>query len=102
MAEVPTFRGYWSIKEALERMAPLAEWTKKFKPQQRHLTLLRKDYDLIRRWPKAAHIHQIEVVGDEVWYQGLELTYDSGPKRYGKAEKPVQSDLADDRAVSDP
>lgn len=88
-----TFRGYWAIKEVLDRMAPLAAWTKQFKPQQRHLTLPRKDYDLIRRWPKASHVHQTEVVGAEVWYHGLELTYDGGPKRYEKAAEPVQVDV---------
>lgn len=92
MAE-QTFRGYWSIKEVLERMDPLVEWTKKFKPQQRHITLARKDYDLIRRWPKASHVHQIEVVGPETWYHGFELTYDGGPTRYGKAAEAIQTDV---------
>jgi len=93
MADAPSFRGYWSIKEVLDRMQPLAEWTRKFKPNQRHLTLPRKDYDLIRRWPKAAHIHQIEVVGSEVWFHEFELTYDGGPRRYEKPALPVQTDI---------
>lgn len=94
MAE-KTFRGYWAIKEVLDRMQPLAEWTKQFKPQQRHLTLERKDYDLIRRWPKAAHIHGIECVGPETWFHEFELTYDGGPRRYVQPAVPIQVDVED-------
>lgn len=87
------FRGYWAIKEVIDRMKPLADWTKRFKPNQRHPTLPRKDYDLIRRWPKAADIHEVTVVGSEVWYHGLELTYDGGPRRYEKLAAPMQTDI---------
>lgn len=94
MAEA-TFRGYWAIKELIERLEPLTEWTKQFKPAQRHITLARKDYDLVRRWPKAAHIHQIECVGPETWYHGYELTYDGGPRRYRPPPPPEQTDIED-------
>ena len=93
MAEGATFRGYWAIKEVLGRLDPLVAWTKQFKPQQRHVTLAKKDYDLIRRWPKAAHVHQIECVGPDTWYHGLELTYDGGPGRYDKQRGPLQTDI---------
>lgn len=93
MAEATSFRGYWAIKEVLERMDPLVEWTKRFKAHQRHITLARKDYDLIRRWPKAAHVHQIECVGPETWYHGFELTYDGGPRRYVAAAQAIQTDV---------
>lgn len=86
-------KGYWSISELVQRMAPLAEWTKRFKPEQGYLRLSRKDYDLIRRWPKAAHSLEIEVTKSGAWYRGLELTYDAGPKRYQKPTGPAQVDL---------
>jgi hypothetical protein len=93
MAETPTFRGYWAIREVVERLWPLADWTRQFKPNQRHLTIRRKDYDLIMRWPKAAHVNQIEVMNGEAWYHGLELTYDGGPRRYQPPAQPQQVDV---------
>lgn len=87
------FRGYRGIEEIVSRIGPLVDWTKKFKPDQRHLTLTRKDYDLISRWPKAAHVHGIEVVGKDIWFHGLELTYDSGMSRYAKSAAPDQADI---------
>lgn len=87
------FRGYRGIDEIIQRMQPLVDWTKKFKPEQQCLRLERKDYDLIKRWPKAAHCHGIDVVGNEIWWQGLELVYDSGMSRYAKLSSPVQADI---------
>jgi hypothetical protein len=95
MADAPSFRGYWAIREVVERLAPLAEWTKRFKPNQQHLTLQRKDYDLILRWPKAAHVNDVTVINGEAWYHGLELTYDGGPRRYQPPVLPRQVDVED-------
>lgn len=94
MAET-AFRGYASIGEVMKRMTKLIEWTRQFKPQQQHMTLQRTDYDLIKRWPKAAAAHGISVVdnGRELWYRGLELTYDGGPRRYERPPTPVQTDI---------
>jgi hypothetical protein len=84
-------RGYRGIEEIKARMTPLMEWTKQFKPEQQHLCLQRKDYDLIKRWPKAAHCHEIEVLSTgEIWWRGLELVYDSGMGRYAKPRVPQQ------------
>ena len=87
------FQGYRLIEQLMKNLGPLADWTRKFKPGQQHLTLARTDYDAIQRWPRAAHCFEIEVLSTgEVWYRGLELTYDGGPKRYGNVA-PVQSDI---------
>jgi hypothetical protein len=88
-------RGFRGIQEVVERMTPLMEWTKQFKPEQMHLTLARRDYDLIKRYRKAAEANDIYVVnGREIWWRGLELVYDSGPSRYPiKQPSPVQADV---------
>lgn len=88
-------RGYWGIREITERMQPLVDWTKQFKPEQRCLRLARKDYDLIKRWPKAGHSLGIDYVNTEMWWQGLELVYDSSLGRYAKIEAPQQIDVED-------
>lgn len=89
-------QGYRLIEDIMKRVGPLADWTRQFKPDQLHLTLTRNDYDVLKRWPKAAHAHGVDVVnGREVWFRGLELTYDGGPRRYEKKKLPEQSDLAD-------
>jgi hypothetical protein len=87
-------RGYRGIGEIIEKMRPLMEWTRQFNPGQQHLRLARKDYDLIRRWPKAAHCHEITVLeSGEIWWRGLELVYDSGLSRYAKLKAPEQLDV---------
>lgn len=81
-------RGFRGIQEIVQRMTPLMEWTKQFKPEQMHLVLARKDYDLIKRYRKAAAAHDIHVInGTEVWWRGLELVYDNGQTRYPKVKK---------------
>lgn len=82
----------------MQRMTPLADWTKKFKPEQQCLRLPRKDYDLIKRWPKAAGTFGITVLrggqgGVEIWWRGLELTYATGQGRYEKIVAPTQTDV---------
>lgn len=90
-------RGFRGIEEVVKRMLPLLEWTKQFKPEQMHLTLARTDYDLIKRYRKAASAHDIHVVNNtEIWWRGLELVYDSGQARYPcKKPQPVQTDIDD-------
>ena len=93
-------RGYRGIEEIVKRMAPLMEWTKQFKPEQMHLRLARHDYDLIKRYRKAAAAHDIHVInGREIWWNGLELVYDSGQARYPiKKPQPIQADIDDPQA----
>jgi len=87
-------QGYRLIEDIKKRVGPLADWTRQFKPQQMHLTVTRNDHDILLRWPKASHAHELDLVGNkEVWYRGLEVTYDGGPRRYQKAASPSQVDL---------
>ncbi len=89
-------QGYRLIEDIMKRVKPLAEWTRQFKPEQQHLTLIRNDYDILKRWPKAAHAHGVDVVNDrEIWFRGLELTYDGGPRRYVKSKPVAQIDIED-------
>ena len=81
---VSYFRGYWSIKDVVEYMKPLAEWMQKFKPETHVLTLKRQDYDLIRRWPKAASLHGITVTETGARFMDFELHFDKKPPRYPK------------------
>lgn len=56
------FRGIRGIEEIVARMTPLMDWTKQFKPEQKSLRLSRTDYDLVKRWPKAANVLGITVL----------------------------------------
>lgn len=90
------FQGYRLIEGILGRVKPLAEWSRQFKPEQLHLTVSRNDHDILLRWPNAAKAHGFDVIsGREVWYRGLEITYDGGPRRYLKPPGPAQVDLED-------
>jgi hypothetical protein len=89
-------QGYRLIEDIMKRVGPLAEWTRKFKPNQQHLTLTRNDYDILKRWPRAAHAHGVDAVNDrELWFRGLELTYDGGPRRYVRVPGVTQVDIED-------
>lgn len=88
MAEPSSFRGYWAIKEAVDRMAPLAMWFKTNRPSARAMTLDGRDFDLIKRWPKAAEIHKVAFHEDgRMFYEGFELRRDHKPERYPRTEK---------------
>jgi hypothetical protein len=88
------YRGSRGIAEIIERMTPLVEWTKQNKPGQMCMILQRRDYDLIARWPKAAHVNGITVMQNgELWWRGLELVYDQGLSRYAKLKAPEQLDV---------
>ncbi len=80
------FRGYWSIMEVVERMRPLADWMERFKPGQKELTLIRKDWDLIARWPKAASLFDIAVDEKGLHWRGFQLKPDGKPGRYEKSD----------------
>lgn len=89
-------QGYRLIEDIMKRVRPLAEWTRQFKPEQLHLTLTRNDYDILKRWPVAAHAHGVDAAGQEIWFRGLELTYDGGPRRYVRPLAPIQADFANE------
>lgn len=100
MAIESAFRGLRGIEEIITRITPLMNWTKQFKPDQKCLRLERKDYDLIKRWPKASNVLGITVLqagqgGVELWWRGLELTYATGQGRYEKLAAPIQTDITE-------
>ena len=87
MADAPTFRGYWAIKEVLDAMLPLVKFYRAFRPDVRTVTLPRKHYDLLRRWPKAAGVHGFLVTADAVLYDEFTLAFDRTPPRYAQKEQ---------------
>lgn len=77
------FRGYASIREVVERMGPMGVWMEKFKPECKHLTLKRRDFDLLERWPKAAALFEIQKTPDGgLYWKSFRLYPDTGPSRY--------------------
>jgi hypothetical protein len=85
------FRGIQGIREAKARLAKLAAWYKRFKPEVTELVCSRKDYDLIARWPKAANVEQFLVSASGIYFEGFRLTYDTGQGRYDKRADPEQT-----------
>ena len=82
MAEASYFRGYHSIKEVVDYMAPLADWMRQNKPSNKELTLKGPDFDLIKRWPKAAGMFEIQEINGALHYKGFTLKRDKKPGRY--------------------
>lgn len=91
MTEVSSFRGIQGIREAKARLAKLAAWYKTYKPDVSELCISRIDYDLIVRWPKAAHIEGFTASDSGIYYAGFCLTYDAGKGRYEKRSDPEQA-----------
>lgn len=85
-AAVSVFRGYHGIKEILDEITPLVDFILKYKPSLKHMTLNRKSYDLIARWPKAGAMHGFEYSKEGiVSYKGIVLGYDKRPGRYSES-----------------
>ena len=85
MAEQSYFRGYHAIKEVVGYLQPLAEWMSKYRPDTKSITLKRQDFDLLKRWPKAAGM--FEVSQDQhgaLTFRGFALKFDKKPPRYSK------------------
>lgn len=78
------FRGYAGMQDIRLMVARLADWLKLSTPSCRQITLKAKDYDYVRRWPKAAEMHGFTVTADGVQFDGFELRRAVGPKRYQK------------------
>jgi hypothetical protein len=68
-------------------LEPVANWMEKFKPSVKEITLKRADYDLIKRWPKAAELlHFRQAPDGTLRYKGFTLKFDKKPPRYSKDE----------------
>jgi hypothetical protein len=82
-ARTSPFRGYRGIEMITLMIAPMVEWLLKYKPDPRKLTLTRKDYDLVARWPKAGKMLGFEYPEQGlIVYKGIVLGYDRKPQRY--------------------
>jgi hypothetical protein len=82
-----TFRGFWSIAEVRERTVRFADWLQKFKLDCHEITLARKDFDLIRRWPKAAQLNEFTITDESVTFKGFKLKPAKGEGRYEHADQ---------------
>lgn len=61
-----------------------SDWMKANKPSCTELTLKGPDFDLIRRWPKAASIFSIHDIDGVLHFDGFVLKRDKKPARYPK------------------
>lgn len=80
--DVKVSRGYWSIKEVVDRLKPLAQWYEQHKPNVRQITTDGSDYDLIARWQKAAEQLGFTVTKEGVMFGIYTLKRDNAPARY--------------------
>lgn len=97
------FRGYNGIREITERMDKMVLWWEEqqliaprtyISEEPKTFTLKRVDYDLIRRWPKAGKMLNVDYgQGGEIWYRGFRLRPDTGPGRYEIHEKPTTVEI---------
>ena len=78
------FKGMRGIEEVVMRMRPLFDFYKDFRPDIQHIAIPRKDFDLVRRWPKAAHLCGFDVTEDGIYYGGLRVLHDTSEARYGR------------------
>lgn len=90
-AQTSIFRGLRGIEDTKAMMTPMVDWLLKYKPEgSRHLTLHRKDYDLIVRWPKAAKLAGFAISAEGILtYKDIVIGYDKRPGRYQAAKGTV-------------
>lgn len=91
MTDASSFRGIQGIREIKVRMGRLAQFYRDFKPEVKELVLGREDYDLIARWPRAAHAEGFAITDNGIFFEGLRLTFDTGQGRYDKPNQPEQA-----------
>lgn len=79
----PTFRGSVQLSELIERMEPLANYLRKFRPECRVLTLSKRDFQVLRKYPEAAQtLHEITtspITGLTYWRGYWELREQGAP-----------------------
>lgn len=103
MAEPSYFRGLRGIQEIRDdKLRRLAEWLKANRPSCRQLTLKRKDYDLIARYPKAAGLAGFTVSDGSIFYDGFELRWDRSPGRYAPSEGQSSGANEEDKRFGQP
>jgi hypothetical protein len=95
--EQSPFRGYKSIEEVREKVQNLDEWLRTAGKESAPITMLAKDFDLVKRWPKAAELHGFRVAGEEVTFKGRMLRRANGERRY-QERRPKTTEVALDAA----
>jgi hypothetical protein len=87
MTTESVFRGMRGIEEVTQKMKKLVEFYRLHKPRVTTITLARVDYDLIKRWPKAASACGFDVTHNGVFYKGYELRFAAGAPRYSPKDE---------------
>lgn len=77
----PYFRGFHAIGEVAKKAQRIAD-NAPFLPNLRTLRLYRRDYDLVKRWPKAAALHGFEFTADAISFRGFAVAHDGTRPRY--------------------
>lgn len=77
-----TFRGYRGIEEVMAGVHELADWYEKFKPDVKRIHMIRSEWDLVKRWPKAAELHGVTCIDGVLRFRGFVLVPDGKPGRY--------------------
>jgi hypothetical protein len=84
-AQDSPFRGYRSIELVRQKIEKLVAWLRAHKPDTKRITLYRREYDLIARWPKAGRFLQFEYRDGEIYYREFHLVADNSAARYRAA-----------------
>src|SRR6185312_6136350 len=85
------FRGLFGIEASRDdKLKRLSEWLKANRPSCKQITLKRKDYDLIARYPKAAGLAGFTVSDGAISYDGFDLRCDRSPQRYQQPNAPSE------------
>ncbi len=79
-------RGYSLIGDLAVRMVRLAEFLTENRHDSVRITIKRADWDLLRRWPRAAADHGFLVTRDLITWRGFQVSPDNGPGRYEKED----------------
>jgi hypothetical protein len=79
------FRGYRGIEIIRNKVMQMALWLRQYARNCRHITLYRREYDLIKRWPKAGAFWKFEYRDGRIYFDEFELKPDSGVTRYKDA-----------------
>ena len=91
MTNQSSFRGYWAIDAVRKQLRPVVERLDEIGKHDAVVSLFPVDFDLVRRWPKAASIHGFTVTDDGVYFQGHPVTRYVGIGRYEAPQESTQA-----------
>ena len=70
------FRGFATVKDVVQRMGTLADWLTTHRPDCHTLTVRRRDFELLKRWPASAAQFQIFTNDGVTYWRGFTLRPD--------------------------